>query len=149
MESELARAFEINKKRNNIQSLSVLSGYRAQSFLLQARLLSVQRKPAKQPVAQALEQAGKALDYSEKTVQAQYPYPRDFVRAYWLLGEALLLGFAANQPKRLPQLEIRFYDEPFQQQIEALLLKKGHELQAAERCLGEALEQRFAMIDEQ
>ncbi|NUO80220.1 DUF4062 domain-containing protein [candidate division KSB1 bacterium] len=42
-ESELARAFELFEKDNNVQSLSVVSTYRALAFLLQARLSFFQR----------------------------------------------------------------------------------------------------------
>jgi len=39
----------------------------------------------------------------------------------------------------LPKLEINFYDEPFQKKIESLSLHKANALNAAERCLSEAL----------
>lgn len=93
-----------------------ISAYRGLNFLLHARLFFYQRRMKEnttQLAMQALQRAGEALAYAEKTVQAQYPYPRDFVRAYWLLGEALLQCVATNTPLFKQKLEIHFYDEPF------------------------------------
>ncbi|MGH7456204.1 MAG: hypothetical protein ACRENG_32930, partial [bacterium] len=141
-ESELVRAFELNEKENHVQALSLISAYRALAFLLQARLSFFQRgtkENAGQLTVQALQQAGEALAYAEKDAETDYPTPRDFVRAYWLLGEALLQCLAANASVREPKLEIHFYDEPFQQITETLRLQKNNTLHAAERCLSEAL----------
>ena len=64
--------------------------------------------------------------------------PRDFVRPYWLAGEALVqcarVGFRVKK-----ESEIRFYDEYFQVCKEKLIIKAGNELETAEQCLNEAL----------
>lgn len=138
-ESELDEAFEFFKKDNYVQSLSVVSAHRAQSLLLQSRLLAARYQSVQQAVAQALEQAGEALQYAQKTIKNRYPYPRDFVQAYWLLGASLLQGLAGKATRRLPSLEIHFYDETFQQHEESLELEKENILQTAERCLSEGL----------
>jgi hypothetical protein len=141
-ESELARAFELAGKINHIQNQGLSISYRALAFLLQARLSFFQagtKENASQLAVQTLQQASEALAYAEKTVQAQYPYPRDFVSAYWLLGEALLQCLAANASLRERKFEIHFYDEPFQHLTETLRLQKDNALHVAERCLSEAL----------
>ncbi len=143
-ESELARAFELFEKNKNVQSLSVISAHQALASLLQARLAFFQRGTqgtASQLAVQALQQAGEALAFAGKTCEDQRfvkPF-RDFVRAYWLLGEALLHGLAINASLREQKLEIHFYDELFQQITETLRLQKDNALHVAERCLSEAL----------
>jgi hypothetical protein len=67
--------------------------------------------------------------------------PRDFVRAYWLLGEALIQSLLSTGavPGQPHFFEIPFYDEYFQEPREMVKLAKGKEWSAAERCLNEAL----------
>jgi hypothetical protein len=79
------------------------------------------------------------LAYAAKFAQTTFPTPSDFVRAYWLLGETLLQCLAANASLHEQELEINFYDEPFQQITESLRLQKDNALHMAERCLSEAL----------
>ncbi len=141
-ESELAKSTAYWKSQNDQQGLSMDSFYRALAFLLQARLSFFQRgtkENAGQLAVQALQQAGEALAYAEKDAETDAPTPRDFVRAYWLLGEALLQCLAANASLREQKLEIHFYDEPFQQITETRRLQKDNALHVAERCLSEAL----------
>jgi hypothetical protein len=88
---------------------------------------------------QALQQTNEALAYAAKFAQTTFPTPSDFVRAYWLLGETLLQCLAANASLHEQELEINFYDEPFQQITESLRLQKDNALHMAERCLSEAL----------
>ncbi|MCP5104834.1 MAG: tetratricopeptide repeat protein, partial [bacterium] len=131
-EEELDIAFKLFEKDNYVQSLSVVSAYRSLSALLQARQGKERR------AGEALEQARRALEFAEKTVKAQYPYLRNFVQAYWLLGEALvqcrLLGTVKSGG-----FEIPFYDEHFQRQTHAEAVQTGNEPAAAQRCLHEAL----------
>ncbi len=138
-ESELAESTVYNTEHNDYQGLSVDSAYHALSFLLQARLSRLIGTNHAAHAVAAGEQAGKALEYAEKTSKdSRFVKPfRDFVRAYWLLGEALMQCVAANAS--LPKLAINFYDEPFQQKIASLSLQKSHALNAVERCLSEAL----------
>jgi len=142
VESELAKSTAYWKSLNKYQALSIDSVYLALSFLLQARLSFFQRGTKENTgklALQALQQASEALSYSERDAETDHPTPRDFVRAYWLLGEALLQCLIVNASLREQKLEIHFYDEPFQQITETLRLQKDNALNVAERCLSEAL----------
>ncbi len=145
-EEELDIALKLFEKGNKVQSLSVVSDYRSLSALLQARLAAVQGVPVgkeNQTFGQsreALKQARRALAFAEKTVETRVPVPRDFVQAYWLLGEVLIQCSLLRSPNSTSDsFEIQFYDEYFQQQTHAVGVETGHELAAAERCLHEAL----------
>jgi tetratricopeptide (TPR) repeat protein len=141
---ESKNALELFEKDNYIQSLSVVSSYRSLSALLQARLHAV--LPGKEEqcaghLREALKQAGQALDFAEKTNcddRFVTPY-RDFVHAYWLLGEAQIQCLTPSATDKIKQFDIHFYDEYFQKIMETLSFKKGKELEHAERCLNEAL----------
>lgn len=151
-EKELAASNAYWEKTNDVQGLSLDYAYRALSLLLQARLaqaLPGQAKNAPARSREALQQAGQALGFAEKTAQTRHPVPRDFVQAYYLLGEALLLCRQTGAANQVKPPEIRFYDEPFQQVQETLLVKPGEELAAAERCLSEALRRcrKVNMVD--
>jgi len=143
-EEELDIAFKLFEKDNNVQSLSVVSVYRSLSALLQARSTGVSRagvvgvgkeNRAAGHGREALEQARRALAFAEKDAKTDYPMPRDFVRAYWLLGEALIQ--CGEAPIGSP--EVPFYDEYFQRQTDAVTVKTAGTPAAAERCLHEAL----------
>jgi hypothetical protein len=141
-EEEFNRAFEINMKRKKIQSLSVLSAHRSLSALVQARLAAVlpgEKNHAADHTREAVAQARKALEFAEMTTKIQYPYPLDFVRTYWLLGESLVQCWLGPDPEQLKPFEIPFYDEYFQQQVGSVKMDKSSPWAAAERCLTEAL----------
>ena len=142
VEEELKTAYKLFQKPDNLQSLSVVSAYRSLSFLWQARLAQVFPKTEKNSEKlslQALEQARKALEFAEKKIEAEYPYPADFIRAYWMLGEALMLCGRSNSGKSSKGFEIHFYEEHFQERGPSEEVAPGKEWQAAERCLNEAL----------
>ena len=139
---ELARAFELFEKDHHIQSLSVVSTYLSLSALLSARLTCSMPKIVKNSQELsliALQLACKALEFTEKTVKMRIPVPRDFIRAYWMLGESLLQCLISSKSFSIETLEIRFYDEHFQKVTETFELKQGNELETADRCLDEAL----------
>lgn len=141
-EVELNEAFKLFEKEKNIQWLGLVSAYRSFCPLLQSRLATVQSGAEGHATLQsleALEQARKALTFAEDTVKTKYPYPPDFFRAYWLLGEALIQCRLSSGDIRIKPFEIHFYDEYFQQPMDSVLLENGKELAAAERCLNEAL----------
>lgn len=145
-EEELDISFKLYEKSNRVQSLSIVSAYRSLSTLLQARLAAVlgvltgKENRALVQSREVLKQARRALAFAEKTTKNQFPYPHDFVQAYWLLGEALIQGYVSRSPINvLDSFEIPFYDEYFQQQTHAVDVEKGHEPAAAEQCLHEAL----------
>jgi len=136
---ELTRAMDVFM-RIQTNYTSVCSSYRSLWALLQGWLAKESRGKQKacELSIEALKEAQKALEFAEKTVKDEYPYPRDFVRAYWLLGETLVQGIRVNAGVE-KEFEIRFYDEYFQERKEALVVKAGNELEAAERCLNEAI----------
>jgi tetratricopeptide (TPR) repeat protein len=139
---EFKQAFELFEKDNYIQSLSVVSSYRSLSALLQARLHAVlpgKEKQCASHAREALSSARQALAFAEKRAETSYPLPRDFVQAYWLLGEALIQCRISSAGDKIEGFDIHFYDQFFQEQVETLPFKKGSELHLAERCLNEAL----------
>jgi len=143
-EEELSKAFEINNKRNDYQSMSLIAAYRSLWALLQGRIAAVQQGKVKQSAGfarEALRQARQALKYAEEDARTDCPTPRDFVRAYWMLGEALIQCMTVPQDVETEPLsiDIPFYDEYFQQIMETLPVSTGVEFTAAERCLHEAL----------
>ncbi|MFC2145764.1 DUF4062 domain-containing protein [Acidobacteriota bacterium] len=141
-EEEWGEAFKLFEKNNSFQSLSVVSAYRSLSALLQTRLPTVlpgEKNHAAGHTREAVAQARKALEFAEKDAATDYPTPRDFVRAYWLLGEALLQCRLGPGPRLVKPFEIPFYDEHFQQQVETVKMDKSSQWAAAERCLTEAL----------
>jgi tetratricopeptide (TPR) repeat protein len=133
-EEELTKAFDLaGEGQSQIQGLA--AAYRSLASLLQARSADHARESGS---LVHLEEAHHALGFAEKTVKARYPYPRDFVQAYRLLGEALVQCRGRNISIDKP-VNIRLYDEHFQQVTESVEVREGSELQAAERCLTEAL----------
>ena len=143
-EKELAKAFELAGE-SNPQSQGLAIAYRSHTSLLQARLAG---RTGESGTSVHLEEAHHALELAEKTTQAQFPVVRDFVEAYRLLGEALIQ--CKRQTARIKKpVEVRLYDEHFQQVIESVKVQEGSELQAAERCLTEALRRcrKVNMVD--
>jgi len=137
---ELANASRLFEKLHVVQWLSVVSAYHSLGVLLQGRLAEASggKQKACELSLEALQEAHRALEFVEKWAKKEYPMPRDFVRAYWLLGEALVLR-TRDGARVENELKIRFYDEYFQEQKEEFIVKVGSELEAAERCLTEAL----------
>ncbi len=84
-------------------------------------------------------EARQALEFAQKTVKAQHPYPRDFIQAYWLLGESLIQWKNQNAKMKMKPLKIHFYDEHFQTITGTEMVQSGNELAVAERCLTEVL----------
>ncbi len=82
---ELDTGLMLYEKQNNVQSESVIWSHRALRFLLIAR-----SNPQSSIVnlKSSIECAQRALELADETAQKHYPFPRDYVRAYWLLGAA-------------------------------------------------------------
>jgi tetratricopeptide (TPR) repeat protein len=78
-------AEQMEKKVNNVQAQGVNWSYRAQRFLLIARA-NPQSKIVN--LKSSIECAQRALELADEWTRTQYPVPRDYVRAYWLLGAA-------------------------------------------------------------
>lgn len=77
----LDKALELFEKQDHVQSQGVIIGYRALSALLQVRA-------GEEQAAAALVAAGRSLELADEVAQIHYPFPRDYVRSYWLLGAA-------------------------------------------------------------
>jgi tetratricopeptide (TPR) repeat protein len=77
-ERELDTAFEMFGKQNAVQSQSVVSAYRALRALLMG------------DASAALAAAHQARAFAEETARTLYPHERDFIRAEWLMGAALV-----------------------------------------------------------
>ncbi|MCK4764772.1 MAG: hypothetical protein KAW12_21415, partial [Candidatus Aminicenantes bacterium] len=138
-EDELDKSTAYWKKTGHYQGLSVDYAYRCLFALMQARLSGVQTGQEKKCAAlslDALAHSIKSLDYCELKAKSR-PNTRDFVRAYWLLGEALVQCHISGA--KVKPFEAAFYDEHFQQVKETLPVQPGAEITAAERCLHEAL----------
>jgi cellulose biosynthesis protein BcsQ len=141
-EEELAKSTNNNEKKKDYHGLSIESAHRSLSSMLQSRL-AVVTPGEKNRVAghsmEAVAQARKALDFVGKLAETDYPLPRDFVQAYWLLGESLIQCSLVSDPGQVKPFRIPFYDEYFQQPVEDVKVEKSSQLAAAERCLTEAL----------
>lgn len=141
-EDEFAGALKLFKQQEYKQWLCRVQAFRSHSALLQARLTTI--LPGKEIHSisysmEALAQARKELEFVEEMTVKHFPLPRDFVRAYWLLGEALIQSRLSAGKVKIESFEINFYDEYFQDRVEAIELKKGNELEIAERCIDEGL----------
>lgn len=106
-ERELATSTAYWEKTNDVQGLSLDSAYRTLRALLMG------------DTSAALEHARKAREFAEEWARTQYPYERDFVRAEWLIGAALVAG-------------LNLTPAPF-------LTRRGETFLDAERHLTEAL----------
>ena len=141
-EEELATSTAYWEKRKNYQGLSVDCACRSLADLVQARLAGLApgaETHLPDQCWEAVARAREALAFAVETIKTRYPYPRDFVRAYWLLGEALIQRLLSIGAVPGPAFEIPFYDEYFQELVEMVQMVKGKEWSAAERCLNEAL----------
>lgn len=84
-EQELDFSFNFDTKQSDYQGLSVDWSYRALRFLLMAR---DNPKSQIENLKSSIECAQRALELADETAKTRYTHPRDYVRAYWLLGSA-------------------------------------------------------------
>jgi tetratricopeptide (TPR) repeat protein len=84
-EEELLIGIELKQKEKNLQNECVAWAYRAQQFLLMAR-----SNPQSQieNLKSSIKYAQHALELADEDTKQRYIHPRDYVRAYWLLGAA-------------------------------------------------------------
>ena len=89
-EEELALALAMDKKREDVQAQGLIWAYRARLALLLARYAALHSDPELQAVhhKSAIDAARRALELADEDARSRYPHPRDYVRAYWLLGAA-------------------------------------------------------------
>jgi tetratricopeptide (TPR) repeat protein len=84
-DDEFGTAIKIFDSVRDIQYIGIVWSYRALRFLLVARdnpRSSIENR--KLAIASAL----RALELAEEAARQSYPTPRDYIRAYWLLGAA-------------------------------------------------------------
>jgi tetratricopeptide (TPR) repeat protein len=105
-EKEFPKAIKLFEKVNAVQYIGVVWSYCALRLLLMAReavdssqltvdggqLLVSRNQSQIENLKSAIECAQRALELADETAKTQYPYPRDYVRAYWLLGSAYLVN---------------------------------------------------------
>jgi len=83
-EKDFSEAVKLFEKGNDVQYIGVTWSYRSLRFLLMAR---DNPKSKIENLKSAIESAERALELADKHGLG-YPVPRDYVRAYWLLGAA-------------------------------------------------------------
>jgi len=143
-EEEFNKAFDLAGKVYQTHYLGLTLAYCSLSALMKARLAAVilgKENRSSELSREALHQARQALSFSEKDAKKDFPKPRDFVQAYWLLGEALIQCSTLPREVKIDHFDIPFYDEYFQQVVEMVkqTAASNSTLNAAGRCLHEAL----------
>ncbi len=86
-EAEFEDALALFEKVEAIQYAGVQWAYRALRALLLART-ATDGEQHQEATATALAAARRALELADEIARTRYPYERDYVRAYWLLGAA-------------------------------------------------------------
>ncbi len=88
-EQELDTGLKIFEKHHAVQSEGVIWSYRALRFLLLGRQTADDRPSSivYRPLS-AIECAQRALEMADEDARTDAPTPRDYIRAYWLLGSA-------------------------------------------------------------
>jgi tetratricopeptide (TPR) repeat protein len=84
-EDEFETSQKLLEKERNVQGQSVLWSYRAPRFLLMAR---ANPQSSVVNLKSSIECAQRALELANEDARTDAPTPRDYVRAYWLLGAA-------------------------------------------------------------
>jgi tetratricopeptide (TPR) repeat protein len=88
-EQELDFSFHYNTAKNDYRGLSVDWSYLTLRFLLMAREQVVHDQSSVYSVKLRIESAERALELADEQAK-DIPIPRDYVRAYWLLGASYL-----------------------------------------------------------
>lgn len=88
-EQELDKSLELAEKQEHVQMQGVTWLYRALRFLLLGRQTADDRQSQIVNLKSAIKCAQHALEFADEQAK-DYPVPRDYVRAYWLLGSAYL-----------------------------------------------------------
>lgn len=89
-EQKLDFSFDYDEKQNDYQGLSIDWTFRALRYLLMARekiILDTQKSNNEYQIL-AIEAAKHALEMADKKTRTHINVPRNYVRAYWLLGAA-------------------------------------------------------------
>jgi tetratricopeptide (TPR) repeat protein len=86
-EKEFSKSIELFEELNAIQYIGVVWSYRTLRFLLMARDAVGNSQSPIEDLKSSIESARGALELTDKQAK-DIPVPRDYVRAYWLLGAA-------------------------------------------------------------
>jgi tetratricopeptide (TPR) repeat protein len=87
-ENESKQALEMCKEQNDIQAQGIIWSYHALHFLLMAREAIGSNQSSIVNLKSAIECAQRALELAGETTRTRMNVPRDYIRAYWLLGAA-------------------------------------------------------------
>ena len=87
-EQELDKAQKVFDKHEQNNFVSVVRAYRALCFILMAREVTVNNRLPVDNLKSPIQFASHALELADETARKHYPFPRDYVRAHWLLGAA-------------------------------------------------------------
>jgi len=104
-EQELDKSLELAEKQSHVQMQGITWSYRSLRFLLLAR-----DNPKSKIVnlKSSIESAHRALELADEDTKQRYPHPRDYVRAYWLLGAAYLMN---NELEEAEEFKNKMRDE--------------------------------------
>lgn len=127
-EQELAIAGKIFDKygASRTNFVSGVCSYRALRFLLIAREQRISNQQSVDSVMSATEFAQRALELADETAKIQ-PFPRDYVRAYWLLGTAYCASVVSIRPAK----SVRNYSTT---ELESLTLAEENLSKALNLC---------------
>lgn len=87
-EQELDTGLKLFEKQHLVQSEGIIWSYRALRFLLMARDAIGNNQSSIINLNSSIECAQRALELADEDAGQSYPNPRDYIRAYWLLGAA-------------------------------------------------------------
>src|SRR5690606_6690459 len=87
-EQEAIESLKITEKISHFQNQGITWSYRALRFLLLGRQTVDDRPSSIAHYQSAIQSAQRALELADETARTSFPYPRDYVRAHWLLGAA-------------------------------------------------------------
>ncbi|HLO17951.1 MAG TPA: toll/interleukin-1 receptor domain-containing protein [Anaerolineales bacterium] len=110
-EQELDTGLKLFEKQHNVQSEGIIWSYRALRFLLMEReavgsnqlypmgTMSVDSNQSLiVNLKSSIEFAQRTLELADEWSRTQYPMPRDYVRAHWLLGAAYCASVVSIHP---------------------------------------------------
>ena len=123
-EQELDAGLKLFEKNSGVQSQSVVWSYRALRFLLVARS---NPQSSIEDLKSSIECAQRALELANETTRTIYLSPRDYIRAYWLLGAAYCASVVSIRPAK----NVRDYSTT---ELESLTLAEENLSKALNLC---------------
>ncbi len=98
-------------KKNHIQAQGVIWSYHALRFLLMARDAVSSGQSQIENLKSSIECAQRALEFADEDARTDTPTPRDYVRAYWLLGAAYRSSASLRSAQNEPNNELNLAEE--------------------------------------